>query len=81
MEEMKRTEPGNPEMTSGNAASGQNAAPGQNQDQSQNQTDYLFHCCTSEYFSANTFALHHLTFTSADCQLIFRFSQHFLQFQ
>lgn len=36
MEEMKRTEPGNPEMTSGNAASGQNAAPGQNQDQSRN---------------------------------------------
>lgn len=30
MEEMKRTEPGNPEMTSGNAASGQNAAPSQN---------------------------------------------------
>ena len=38
MEEMKRTEPGNPEMTSGNAASGQNAAPGQNQDQSRNAT-------------------------------------------
>ena len=36
MEEMKRTEPGNPEMTSGNAASGQNAAPGQNQEQSRN---------------------------------------------
>lgn len=37
MEEMKRTEPGNPEMTSGNAASGQNAAPGQNFAAGQNQ--------------------------------------------
>lgn len=36
MEEMKRTKPGNPEMTSGNAASGQDAAPGQKQDQSRN---------------------------------------------
>lgn len=42
MEEMKRTEPGNPEMSSGNAASGQNAAPspnfaaGQNPDLSRN---------------------------------------------
>ena len=37
MEEMKRTEPGNPEMTSGNAASGQNAAPSQNFAAGQNQ--------------------------------------------
>lgn len=36
MEEMKRTEPGNPEMTSGNAASGQNAVSGQNAASSQN---------------------------------------------
>lgn len=36
MEEMKRTEPGNPEMISGNAASGQNAAPGQDAVPSQN---------------------------------------------
>lgn len=36
MEEMKRTEPGNPEMTSGNAASGQNFAAGQNQNLSRN---------------------------------------------
>lgn len=36
MEEMKRTEPGNSEMTSGNAASGQNALLSQNQDQSRN---------------------------------------------
>ena len=36
MEEMKRTEPGNPEMTSGNAASGQNAAPSPNAAPSQN---------------------------------------------
>ena len=33
MEEMKRTEPGNPEMTSGNAASGQDAALSQNSNQ------------------------------------------------
>lgn len=37
MEEMKRTEPGNSEMTSGNAASGQNAAPSQNFAAGQNQ--------------------------------------------
>lgn len=36
MEEMKRTEPGNSEMTSGNAASGQNFAAGQNQNLSRN---------------------------------------------
>lgn len=36
MEEMKRTEPGNSEMISGNAASGQNAAPGQDAVPSQN---------------------------------------------
>lgn len=37
MEEMKRTEPGNSEMTSGNAASGQNAASSQNLAAGQNQ--------------------------------------------
>ena len=37
MEEMKRTEPGNPEMISGNAASGQNAAPSQDFAAGQNQ--------------------------------------------
>lgn len=37
MEEMKRTEPGNPEMTSGNAVSGQNAASSQNFAAGQNQ--------------------------------------------
>lgn len=37
MEEMKRTEPGNSEMISGNAASGQNAAPSQNFAAGQNQ--------------------------------------------
>ena len=36
MEEMKRTEPGNPEMTSGNAASGQNAASSPDPDLSRN---------------------------------------------
>ena len=36
MEEMKRTEPGNSEMTSGNAAPGQNAAPSPNAAPSQN---------------------------------------------
>lgn len=36
MEEMKRTEPGNSEMTSGNAASSQNAAPSQDPDLSRN---------------------------------------------
>lgn len=36
MEEMKRTEPGNSEMTSGNAAPGQNFAAGQNQNLSRN---------------------------------------------
>ena len=37
MEEMKRTEPGNSEMTSGNTASSQNAAPSQNFAAGQNQ--------------------------------------------
>lgn len=37
MEEMKRTEPGNSEMISGNAASGQNAEPSQNFAAGQNQ--------------------------------------------
>ena len=36
MEEMKRTEPGNSEMTSGNAASSQNFTAGQNQNLSRN---------------------------------------------
>lgn len=36
MEEMKRTEPGNPEMTSGNAVSGQNAALSPDPDLSRN---------------------------------------------